>query len=218
MQCFGKLEWEFTERAKSADFLDLTIAIKPNGTIGTKLFEKKLNLYLYIPPHSAHPPGVTFGLIFGMIKRIFRLTTDTADQKSAVTDLFRRLQARGHQATDILPMFLAALSNVSKPPRLPTTGDPDAPPLFLHLRYNPFDVPSKVIQATFRTYLLHPKNEPWLPDLRNPYNARFRSHRLIIAYSRPSNLRNLLFPRKLKEAADQQVSTFLRHPPATGPP
>jgi hypothetical protein len=216
MQCFGKLEWEFTDRAKSADFLDLTIAIKPNGTIGTKLFEKKLNLYLYIPPHSAHPPGVTRGLIFGMITRIFRLTTDYADQRSAVTDLFRRLQARGHQATDILPMFLAALSTASKPPTL-TTGRPDAPPLFFHLKYNPYDVSSKVIQAIFRKFLLHPKNEPLLSDLRNPYNAFFKSERLIIAYSRPSNLRNLLFPRKLKEAADHQVSTFLRRP-ATGPP
>jgi hypothetical protein len=216
MQCFGKLEWEFTDRAKSADFLDLTIALKPNGTIGTKLFEKKLNLYLYIPPHSAHPPGVTSGLIFGMIQRIFRLTTETADQKSAITDLFRRLQARGHQATDILPIFLAAVAKASKPPRI-TSADPDAPPMFLHLRYNPFDVSSKVIQATFRTCLLHPKGEPLLPDLRNPHNAYFRSSRLIIAYSRPSNLRNILFPRKFQEAADHQVSSFLR-PPATGPP
>jgi hypothetical protein len=77
-------------RQKLADFyfLDLTIALKPNGTIGTiTLFEKKLNLYLYIPPHSAHPPedGVTSGLLFGsMIQHIFRLTTETADQKSAI--------------------------------------------------------------------------------------------------------------------------------------
>jgi hypothetical protein len=217
MQCFGKLEWEFTEHSKSADFLDLTISVKPNGKIKTKLFEKKLNLYLYIPPHSAHPPGVTRGLIFGMIQRIFRLTTDTADQKSAAIDLFRRLQARGHQAADILPTFLAALANAAKPPTRLTNGDPDAPPLFLHLRYNSFDVTSKSIQATFRTFLLHPKNEPLLPDLRNSYNARFRSHRLIVAYSRPSNLRNLLFPHKLQEAADHPVSSFLRHP-ATGPP
>ena len=59
MQCFGKLEWEFTDHSKMVDFLDLTISIKPNGNIKTKLFKKKPNLYLYIPPISAHPPGVT---------------------------------------------------------------------------------------------------------------------------------------------------------------
>jgi hypothetical protein len=115
VQCFGKLEWEFTEHAKTVDFPHLTISTKPNGTVKTKLFEKRLNLCLCIPPHSAHPPGVTAGLIFGMIKRIFRLATDTADQKSATVDIFQRLQARGHHAADILPMFLAALSNASKP-------------------------------------------------------------------------------------------------------
>ena len=59
-------------------------------------------------------------------------------------------------------------------------------------------------------------SEPMLPGLLNPYNGRFRSHRLIAAYSRPSNLQNLLFPRKFKEATDRQVSTFLR--PVTDPP
>eukprot|EP00957_Ditylum_brightwellii_P176354 13428588-Ditylum_brightwellii.AAC.1 len=50
------LEWEVIEINTSADFMDLTMSIK-NGKIQTKLFEKSLNLYLYIPPHLAHPPG-----------------------------------------------------------------------------------------------------------------------------------------------------------------
>jgi hypothetical protein len=216
MQCYGSLEWEFTERQKSADFLDLTIKIKPNGTIGTKLFEKKLNLYLYIPPHSAHPPGVLCGLITGMLKRIYRLTTDTADQKSSVVDLFHRLQARGHQASDILPMFKVALLSATKPPPPPliTTGVflPAAPPVFFHLPYHPLDVSSRVIQATFRSTLLYPRHEPPLPDLQNFENGYFRSDRLIVAYHRPCNLRNVLFPRKFKAATDQPVSSFLPDP------
>jgi hypothetical protein len=40
MQAYGSLEWEFTEREKSVDFFDLTIKIKSNGTLGTKLFGK----------------------------------------------------------------------------------------------------------------------------------------------------------------------------------
>eukprot|EP00957_Ditylum_brightwellii_P113066 8622530-Ditylum_brightwellii.AAC.1 len=49
---FG-LEWEVIESNTSVDSMDLTISLK-NGKIQTTLFEKSLNLYLYIPPHSAH--------------------------------------------------------------------------------------------------------------------------------------------------------------------
>ena len=213
MQAYGSLEWEFTERRKSADFLDLNISFKSNGTFKTKLFEKKLNLYLYIPPHSAHPPGVLRGLITGMTKRIYRLTTDAADQKSSVVDLFNRLLARGHEACDILPMFRTALAAATKPlpPPVITTGVfQTAPPLFFHLPFHPRDVPSsKVIQAAFYSTLLHPRNEPPLSDLRNFENGIFRSDRLIVAYHRPCNLRNALFPRKFKESKDQPVSSIL---------
>ena len=43
--------------------MDLTIAIKQNR-ITTTLFEKQLNIYLYIPSHSDHPPGVINEIIF----------------------------------------------------------------------------------------------------------------------------------------------------------
>ena len=47
--------WEFNTPTNKVDFMDLTISIT-NGNISTSLFEKPLNLHLYIPPHSAHPP------------------------------------------------------------------------------------------------------------------------------------------------------------------
>jgi hypothetical protein len=61
---FGKLKWEFSERSTATEFLELDLLLS-NGYVSTRLFEKALNLYLYLPPHSAHPPGVLKGLIFG---------------------------------------------------------------------------------------------------------------------------------------------------------
>jgi hypothetical protein len=63
------LEWIFTPLSSSVDFMDLTITIT-NNKFDIMLFEKALNLYLYIPPTSSHPPGVATGLVFGMILRI----------------------------------------------------------------------------------------------------------------------------------------------------
>jgi hypothetical protein len=95
MDAYGKLEWSFTSRTSRTNFLDLDIRITPGG-IRTVLYEKEMNLYLYLPPHSAHPPGVLRGLIIGMVKRIYRLTSSLHDKKTAIHTFFRRLVARGY--------------------------------------------------------------------------------------------------------------------------
>ncbi|KAL7548430.1 hypothetical protein ACHAWF_011720, partial [Thalassiosira exigua] len=51
----GGLCWEFTERSRSVNFMDVTIYIE-KGRLETNLFEKKLALHLYLPPHSCHSP------------------------------------------------------------------------------------------------------------------------------------------------------------------
>ena len=50
MNAFPGLTWEFSERAKTIDFMDMTISINKSNNIETTLFEKRLNLHLYIPP------------------------------------------------------------------------------------------------------------------------------------------------------------------------
>ena len=56
----GGLSWEFSKRSKSVVFIDMTIEIE-DGKIVTSLYAKPLALYLYIPPHSCHAPGVHTG-------------------------------------------------------------------------------------------------------------------------------------------------------------
>ena len=53
------------------------------ATYSLSLREREMNLYLYIPPHSAHPPGVLLGLVFGMVFRIHTTTlcSDPLDAK-----------------------------------------------------------------------------------------------------------------------------------------
>ena len=60
--------------------LDHSISIKSQANkFYTGLYEKPHNLYLYIPPHSAHPPRMIRRLIFGVIQRIVTLTSQQQD-------------------------------------------------------------------------------------------------------------------------------------------
>jgi hypothetical protein len=78
---FGKLTWEFMPLQKEIINMDLTLYVSPQG-IQNWLFEKKLNLYLYIPPHLTHAPGILRGLIFGIMEHIFCLTSHWRDKQS----------------------------------------------------------------------------------------------------------------------------------------
>ena len=74
------------------DFLDLTLRIE-DGCILSSLFEKRLNLYLYLPPVSCHPPGVLKGLITGMVIQIHCLVSDENEREGNIKDLFCCLAA-----------------------------------------------------------------------------------------------------------------------------
>ena len=108
---FG-MEWTLELANALADFMDLTITIR-DGKIITKLYEKSLNLYLYIPPHSAHPPGVLNGIIFGQIHQIFTLCSERADIKKSINQFYIRLIQRGYNRDDIMPIFNKAIHHNS---------------------------------------------------------------------------------------------------------
>ncbi|KAL7547128.1 hypothetical protein ACHAWF_010445 [Thalassiosira exigua] len=84
----GRHTWEFIKRSRSVDFMDVTISID-GSKLETNLFEKKLALHLYLPPHSCHPPGVLRGLIFGQVLRIYSLRSREADIDSQFLALLR---------------------------------------------------------------------------------------------------------------------------------
>jgi len=56
------LDWVVNKPSCRVTYLNLTLTIT-NGIVESTLFKKALNLHLYLPPRSAHPPGVLKGLI-----------------------------------------------------------------------------------------------------------------------------------------------------------
>ena len=77
---FGILMWDIKQQrcSQSMNFLDLTLTIEGSRVI-SRTFQKTLNLYLYVPPYSAHPPGVLKGTPFGLICRYYAQNTYRED-------------------------------------------------------------------------------------------------------------------------------------------
>lgn len=206
MNDFGMLKWEFSDLCHQVDYLDMTIRLD-GSRLRTTIFEKALNLYLYLPPHSAHPPGALSGLIHGLIKRIYRLTSDPADCDTNLQDMWCRLRCRGYSAAALQPLFASGFAN--RLTTAPKTTSSSHDTVFLHVPYHPANPPSRVLQHQFRDLLRQPSGEIPLPRLRNKNDFECGISRLIIAHHRPPNLSDLLVPRKIDKTHGPPVSAYV---------
>ena len=157
-----------------------------------------MNLHLYIPPHSAHPPGLLPGIVYSTLFRILTLCSSKDDKAKHTKVFFKRLIAHGYKGNEICCLFHKAISgtkNYSGPTNEDETNHND---IILHLPFHPNDPASFRIQQAWRTHVSKPQ---WKMPLENMNNPRTREKcnikRMIIAYKRPMNLGNLLSHRDL---------------------
>ena len=121
-----------------------------------------MNLFLYIPPHSAHPPGVTKSIIYSLCQAYWLQNTLPSDYIKMVRLLRKRLMARGHRPSTIDPILKECyvLLKTKFPLRgstfsvtnLQSSSYNDANPmsrLFFHLPFHPRDVSRAKIQEFY---------------------------------------------------------------------
>jgi hypothetical protein len=190
---WGKLTWSVEEPSKQANFLDLTInLVQDSLTFST--FQKPLNLYLYIPPLSAHPSTCLKGLIKGELYRYWT-QNETRNFENLTMKFIERLHARGHTIDNLAPIFLQAADSLtnqlSKLHRSKSNNEDNN--LFIHWQFHP-----KGLQRQ---------------DIRQSFNSTLQSHtpfeRMIIAMSRPKNLRDVLTRAALKLPGDLQIRKII---------
>ena len=209
---YGKLRWDFSNLSHCCVFLDLTITIN-DGKIQTTLYEKVLNSYLYLPPHSAHPPGVLKSLITGTIHRIDTLSFNSDQTKTNLLhNLAIRLVRRGYKLQHILDQIhhTLQLNEMTKRNNITTTSNRTSStiPNVFHLTFYPTVPTSKRIQQTFEKIVRKPFREPHLKTLSNNLGGKLTNDQLIVAHHRVRNLGNLLSYRKFS-AETASISHFL---------
>ena len=210
------LDWDTETPSTSVNFMDMTVTVA-NGKVETKLYEKPQNLYLYIPPHSSHPRGVFTGLIFGQILRIRRLCTHKHDADMSIEQFFGRLLARGHTREKLLPLFRKAEANASEYLRR-SPADKELlreqkrldsqKQLYFHLQFHPEDPSASEIQSIWREQVSHPVGDLPLADMENDTGEKVGLSQLVVAYSRPLNLRNKFTVRDI-HGRGRPVSEYL---------
>lgn len=108
---YTKLNFTWTQSSKEIAFLDVWI-LAATPRYQTRTHQKKLNLYLYLPANSAHPPGVLKGLIFSLVKKYHKQNSRPEDFRDIILKFYSRLQARGYSSKVLKPIFNSALHEV----------------------------------------------------------------------------------------------------------
>jgi hypothetical protein len=210
MNEWGKLRWIVSDRTTSVDFLDLNLTIN-NGRILTRTFQKSMNLYLYIPPISAHPTSCFKGLIVGNFLR-FRKQNNDENFCILLRNFAHHLLARGHSLKAIRKIFRNAANLTDNKRLLPIRSPVDTPPaadpttplpdptianrsLYLHWEYHPSGIKREQLREIFKSTLAD----------CNPFQKG-----MIVAMARPKNLRDILTRTTLNEPEGERASDYYR--------
>ena len=149
----SSLSWETETLSESTHFLDLNIWInKKRQKLTYSTYQKPMNLFLYTPPHSAHPSNTTKSLIYSLLKTYQRQNPNLHDFHNMSKLLFQRLKLRGHKHHNLKTFFKDALTkltspysryltqkttNITLPPPHSSTYPSPRNNLYLHLQYHP---------------------------------------------------------------------------------
>ena len=163
--------------------------------IVTSLYEKAMNLYLYTPPHSAHPPGVLTVLVSGNILRIHSLCSKQDDINRRTKELYARLLVHRYQRDLLIPAFTKGIKGAcafftrGSVRQCVSEQDNDTQGrVFFHMTYHLREPTSNNLQRQWRQHLLQPPWEPPLWKLNKKYKSPIDNNLMCVAYIRPEIL------------------------------
>jgi hypothetical protein len=192
---WGNLKWVIEEPSLNTNFLDLTLSISESKIL-TKTFQKDMNLYLYIPASSAHPPSCLKGLIMGEMRRYW-IQNNKNDFEAILSKFILRLTERGHKIENLIPILLQAaafLNSSVTQHRLSSSNDIQT--MYLHWSYHPHGIQRTKLRQLYNEYLAPVLN----------YD------KMVIAMSRPRNLKDLLTKAALTPTTSRDATNMVtRH-------
>jgi hypothetical protein len=206
LNSFGSLKWVISNLNTTVNILDLNITINSTNKIEISTFQKEMNLHLYIPPSSAHPPSCLKGLIIGELLR-YKKQNNKEDFVKIATSFLERMAARGHKIDELTPLFHEAAASIDKKLLFSSNTHNANPennserkqkPLYFHWKYHPYGISNSIIRYNYNKHL-------------NKHLTMF--DKMTMAISRPENLRDKLTRTALELPPGDSISSRLHTTP-----
>ena len=185
--------------------MDLLISDRAQAEISARV-----RRYLISVNHTPFKtPNMIKGIIYSLMRSYYRQNTLESDYHNMAVKLFERHVARGWDRTLIKSLILEAQQRIKSTP-LPTQTTTPAPvqpqplpgqprvvdTLYLHWQYHPNDITRKQLRTIYET-TCKKKIEDTL-DIK----------KLVVAFSKPPNLKEAITKAKLHQAPGKEASKF----------
>jgi hypothetical protein len=200
---FGLLKWDVMNPTTAVNFLDLTVTIEKDR-LTTKTFQKPNNPYLYIPPHSAHTPGMIKGIIFSLLRTYFKQNSKYSDFVHYSNLLFKRHVMQGWDPAVLKDIFTSALKKLFKSNQVPihtadspTTSLEPHQRLFFHMEFHPCDIPRHIVRKIYSD------------ECETTLKSEIGIEQFTLAYSRPKTIGNIVAKASLFQTSGKEVSKFI---------
>jgi len=106
------LDWEVSDLLHEVNFLDLTINITDNNDIIFSPYGKPFHLYRYIPPNSAHPPGLLQAMIHSILLSYYEHSTHQETFKTNTSLFFNRLVECSYKPKILKEQFMISAEKI----------------------------------------------------------------------------------------------------------
>jgi hypothetical protein len=167
-----------------------------------------MNLYPYLPPHSAHPKSTLNGMIYSVMQTYYKQNTLQQDYHDTVITMFHHLLARGWDTGTLKKTILAAditIQQKHSKEKLPENQTQVAKTtlrnsLFFHLPYHPNDITRRRIQQLYNYYC------------HDTFNTKLDIDKFTVAYSRHKNLKEDLTQARLHQVPSKVASAHVLCP------
>ena len=174
-----KINWD--SPTEKVNFLDINIKMNQDK-IETSVFQKTLNKYLYITPHSLHAPHTFAGFIKGELIRYARLSTNIFNFIFLKKLFYSRLRNRGFAHAFLLPIFRKIDWSI----RFERTFKQNSKILPFVIPYSKRKGMTSLKKQFYET-----------ANRLKVYSGQLHKHRPLFVYGRKRNICELLAPTKL---------------------
>ena len=181
------IKFTYNYSSTSIDFLDTTVYVTTAGKLMTKLFRKPTDVNTYLHYSSYHPKAQRDSIPYGIALRFKLICTDPKEFDKEANTLLKQLTSRGHphRRTKTVIDTVRQLDRRNLLEESPRTEKALIP---FVVQNNPYNTRITRYLRSAGTYLRN-----------TPTNQNFMKHKMIVAYRKPPNLRDILvhstFPR-----------------------